>query len=75
MLTILFWGSTTNFEESIIHVPRKTFKTSQEEFENFKYFRLHIEQKQHCKYLGQHMHIEELKEAQICKEKKMSKEG
>ena len=42
-----FWGCTKNFEENVIHVLRKTFKTSQEEFGNFKYLGLHIKQKQH----------------------------
>ena len=69
------WGGTKNFEESVINVLKKTFKTSQKEFENFKYLGLHIEQKQDCIYLDQHMHIDELKEVQICKERKISKES
>ena len=70
-----FRGGTKNFEESVISVLKKTFKTSQEEFENFKYLGLHIEQKQDCIYLDQQLYIDELKEVQICKERKMSKES
>ena len=70
-----FWGGTKNFEESVISVLKKTFKRSQEEIENFKYLGLHIEQKQDSIYLDQQMYIDELKEVQICKEKKMFKES
>ena len=70
-----FCEGKKNFEGSVINVLKKTFKTSQEESENFKYLGLHIEQKQDCIHLDQHMYIDELKEVQICKERKMSKES
>ena len=70
-----FWVGTKNVEENVINVLSKTFKTIQEEFENFKYFGLHIEQKQDCIYLEQQIYIDELKEFQICEERKMSKES
>ena len=64
-----------NFEESVIDVLKKTFKMSQDEFENFKYLSLDTEQKQDCIYLEQQMYINQLKEVHICKERKMSKKS
>ena len=55
-----------------MNVMKRTFKKSQEEFENFRYLGLHIEQKQYCIYLHQQMYIDELKDVQTCKEIKMS---
>ena len=75
LLSHYVWGGTKNFEESIINILKKTFKISQEEFENLKYLCLHIQQKQDCIYLDQHMYIDELKEVQICKDRKMSKKS
>ena len=69
-----FWRGTKNFKEDVINVLKKTFKTSQEEFKNFNYLGLHIEQKQDCMYLDQQMYIGELQEVQFCKERKIPKE-
>ena len=55
-----------------MNVMKRTFKKSQEEFENFRYLGLHIEQKQYCIYLHQQTYIDELKDVQTCKEIKMS---
>ena len=53
-----------------MNVMKRTFKKSQEEFENFRYLGLHIEQKQYCIYLHQQMYIDELKDVQTCKERR-----
>ena len=45
LLSHYVWGGTKNFEESIINILKKTFKISQEEFENLKYLCSHIHQK------------------------------
>ena len=53
-----------------MNVMKRTFKKSQEKFENFRYLGLHIEQKQYCIYLHQQMYIDELKDVQTCKERR-----
>ena len=70
-----YWGGTKNFEEYVINMIRKTFKTSHEEFENFKYLELHIQQKNDCIYLDQQRYIDDLDEVHISKERRMSKES
>ena len=41
----IFMGRTHYFETNIINRLKQNFMTSQEEFENFKYLGLHVEQK------------------------------
>ena len=62
-----------NLGEYVISVLQKTFKVNLEEYKNFKYPSLHIEQKQDCIYLDQQIYIDELKEARACKDRKISK--
>ena len=55
-----FWGKCHQCTEK--DIPDKSGR-----IENFKYFGLHIEQKQECIYLDQQIYIDELKEVQIWK--------
>ena len=70
-----FWGSTNDFEKSVIQKLRENFVTSPEECESCKYLGLKIVQKNHCIYLDQKLYIEEIKEVAIDTKRKMSKEA
>ena len=49
--------------------------TSQEKLKSIKYISLNIEQRQGCIYLDQQMYTDKLKEVDITKERRMSKES
>ena len=68
-----YWGGTKDFEKYVIDVLRKTFKTSHEEYENFKYLGVFIQQKNDCIYLDQQKYIDDLEEVHINKDRRMSK--
>ena len=58
------WHRTREFELSVIDWLKEKFVTSQE-FQNFRYLGLHIEQKQNCVVLDRLLYIDVLSEAEI----------
>ena len=70
-----FWGRTKSFDICAINTLNKSSKNSQEKLKSFKYVDLNIEQKQGCIYLDQQMYTDKLKEVNISRERRMSKES
>ena len=65
-------GGTKSFEISVI---KKVICDQSRGIENFKYVGLNIEQRQRCIYLDQLPYTDKLKEVDISRERRMSKES
>ena len=67
------WHGTKDFEWSIVYWFKEKFVTSQE-FQNFSYLGMQIEEEYNCVFLDQQLYIDELSKTEITITRRITKD-